>query len=73
MYFRSIKKFTYLLYSIFNLQFIIYSDKSPELPPAPVILPPIQYTLKELETDILNNSLSGVNALKKATESLKGI
>lgn len=47
------------------------SDKSTPTP-ALVISPPHQYTLEELETEILQKSSLGVDALKIATEAIKG-
>lgn len=49
-------------------------EKSQEHSSAPVILPPPhQYTLEELETEILKKSSLGIDALKNATETIKGI
>ncbi|KAL5240712.1 hypothetical protein ACI65C_008122 [Semiaphis heraclei] len=42
-----------------------------ELPPAPLNLPPHQYTLEELETEILKKSSLGISALKIATAAIK--
>lgn len=44
-----------------------------ELPPAPPTLPPRQYTLEELETEILKKSSLGISVLKIATAAIKGI
>lgn len=48
-------------------------EKSQERLPAPVTFPPHQYTLEELETEILKKSSLGIDALKNATETIKGI
>ncbi|KAF0762719.1 MICOS complex subunit Mic60-like [Aphis craccivora] len=46
------------------------AEKLQELPPAPLNLPPHQYTLEELESEILKNSSLGISALKSATEAI---
>ncbi|XP_025199417.1 MICOS complex subunit Mic60-like [Melanaphis sacchari] len=46
------------------------AEKLQELPPAPLNLPPRQYTLEELETEILEKSSLGISALKSATEAI---
>lgn len=49
-------------------------ENSQKLPPATVITPlPPQYTLEELETEILKKSSLCIDALNKATEATKGI
>lgn len=47
------------------------AEKLQELPPTSLNLPPRQYTLEELETEILKKSSLGINALKSATEAIK--
>lgn len=47
--------------------------KKQEFPPAPLNLPPHQYTLEELETEILKKSSLGISALKNATTAIKGM
>ncbi|XP_026811516.1 MICOS complex subunit Mic60-like [Rhopalosiphum maidis] len=46
------------------------AEKLQELTPALLDLPPRQYTLEELETEILKNSSLGISALKSATEAI---
>lgn len=48
-------------------------EKSQEHPQAEVILPPRQYTLEEIEDEILKKSSLGINSLKSATEAIKGV
>jgi len=43
------------------------------LSPALVILPPVQYNLEELEIEILKEATLSIDALKTATEAIKGI
>jgi hypothetical protein len=61
MYLISIK-----IYYYYNLEQI------QEVQPVPVVLPSRQYTLEELETEIVTKSLQGIDALKTATEAIKG-
>lgn len=53
--------------------FIEEKTDRPTPTPELLITPPRQYTLEELEAEILQNSSLGVNALKIATEAIKGI
>jgi len=50
-----------------------YLEALQKLSLTPVISPPHQYTIEELETEILQKSLLGVDALKNATKIIKGI
>jgi len=51
----------------------LYLETTQKLPLTTVISPSHQYTIEELETEILQKSSLGVDALKSATKIIKGI
>lgn len=67
--------YTYILswYSIFSIKSLIIFVEKQELPPAPQNVTPHQYTLEELETEILKKSSLVTSSLKIATAVIKGI